>query len=134
MIERRAMIVEDFLKVMDANKAIYPAYDALADEHKRFIAKVNMLMGTAYSYFKDGEFWGVGGIRYIGVGEAWLIGSPETRKQLTMPEFAFIKERFEQERDEKNLWRVFAESSISDVFLRRLGFVKQDGFHVWTRQ
>ena len=133
MITRQQMTVEDFLQVMAANKGLWPEFDALTDEQKLFVAKVNILTGTAYSYFKDGEFWGVGGIRYIGIGEAWLIGSPQTRKQLTMEEFNFIKETFEQERNEKNLWRVFAESRISQTFLKRLGFVAHQGYHVWTR-
>ena len=127
------MEVEDFLSVMSANKGLWPEFDSLTDEQKLFVAKVNILTGTAYSYFKDGEFWGVGGIRYIGVGEAWLIGSPQTRKQLTMEEFNFIKETFENERNEKNLWRVFAESRISQTFLKRLGFVEHPGYHIWSR-
>jgi len=133
MITKEPMTVEDFLAVMQTNAELYPEYASLPEEQKVFIAKLNLITGTAYSYFKDGQFWGVGGIRYMGIGEAWMIGSPQSRKQLTMPEFTFIKQDFQAQRDDKNLWRIFAESRISQVFLRRLGFVQQDGFHVWTR-
>lgn len=134
MMEKRQMTVEDFLAIMDANKETFPDFATLPKEAKIMVANVNICTGTAYSYYKEGKFWGVGGIRYTGLGEAWLIGMPETRKELIMPEFYFIKDEFRRQRDELNLWRIFAENRISEDFLRHLGFEKKDNILVWTRK
>ena len=128
----RPMTVEDYLTIMEANRGLWPDYDALQDGEKEFLAKVNISHGTADAYFKDGKLWGVGGIKYVGIAEAWLIGTPDTRKELTMPEFNFIKEEFERQRNKHNLIRVFATTKISECFLRRLGFVAEPTAHVWT--
>ncbi len=132
-MNKQPMTVENFLEVMSRNRGLWPEFDALLDGEKEFLARVNISHGTADSYFKDGKLWGVGGIRYVGMGEAWLIGPPETRKDLTMPEFNFIKEEFERQRDSHNLIRVFATTKISECFLRRLGFVAEPKAFVWTR-
>jgi hypothetical protein len=123
---------EDMLAVMEQNKGVYPEYDALSDERKMFFANVNIYSGTAETYIDDdGRVAGVGGIRYMGTGEGWFLTMPKYRTQPRRL-FTFVAEQFERTRNEKNLWRIFAESKISEVFLKHLGFKKQDGMHIWT--
>ena len=125
------MTIEEFLDVMKANKGIWEEYDNATDEQKRFVAHLNICTGVAETYFDDdGELFGVGGIRYIGLGEAWLITLPNKRKPYL---FRTATENFKRIRDSKNLWRIFAESKVSENFLSHLGFKKQDGMHIYTR-
>jgi len=134
IMEQRQMTTDDFLAVMAANKEFYPDYDKLSQAEKVYLANINIITGTAHSYFTDkGEFFGVGGIRYIGLGEAWCATFPHIRLRQKKKLFEETKDVFIKTRDEKNLWRVFAESKISDKFLEHLGFKKEPDMHIWTR-
>jgi len=126
------MTVADFIYVMDLNPCIYPKYDALGPDQKRMAAHLNICTGTAETFLDDdGRILGVGGIRFVGVGEAWCITLPEKRTPIML---RTVAQNFEQVRDENHLWRVFAESKISENFLKHLKFQKKDGIHIWTRQ
>jgi len=132
-MKSQPMTVEEFIFVMDRNPSIYPHYDALSDEQKRIMAHLNICTGTAETFFDDqGRVFGVGGIRFVGMGEAWFITPPESR-DMKLSLFREVSQQFKRIRDEKNLWRVFSESHISENFLRHLGFEKQEGIHVWNR-
>jgi len=127
----RQMTVEEFLQVMKANPGIWPEYDKATDEQKRYVAHLNICTGVAETYIDDdGELFGVGGIRFVGLGEAWFLTLPTKRKPFLL---RTAGEAFNRIRDEKNLWRVFAESKVNENFLRHSGFKKQDGMHIWTR-
>jgi hypothetical protein len=129
--ERKQMTVDDFLYVMKLNKGIYPEYDRLDDQAKRLIANVNICSGTAETLFdEDGNIFMVFGIRYIGLGEAWMACIPQRR---TPALYRTAAEHFNRLRDTHNLWRIFAESKISENFIEHLGFKKADGMHIWTR-
>lgn len=132
MIETRDMTVEDFMQIMAANAAIYPEYDSLAYEAKEYVAKLNIMTGTAVAYLEDGELLGIGGIRYVGIGEGWFITKPEIREERKFLMFRTVKKDFEKTRKRKNLWRVFAESRISTNMLKHLGFKESEHSHVWT--
>lgn len=130
-MKRKNMEISEFLEVMEANKGIWKEYDELPEEQKRFLAHVNICTGVAETYYDDdGELFGVGGIRFVGLGEAWLITLPNKRKPYLLRTAA---ENFKRIRDSKNLWRIFAESKVSEHFLQHLGFKKQDGMHIYTR-
>ena len=133
MIEVRQMVIEDFLLLMELNSGIYPEYDKLSDEHKRYLANINIIAGEAKSFFEDGRLVGIGGIRHIGLGEAWLITLPEIREKRSFSLLRKTKEVFASIRDKHNLWRVFATSKISETFLRHLGFKEQEKVLTWTR-
>lgn len=133
MIEKRQMTISDFLAIMDANKEVYPDFAILSDEHKKLIANVNICTGTAQSYLKEGKLWGVGGIHYRGVGEAWLITPPDIREQHKLWLLKNAKLEFEKQRDDLKLWRVFATSKISGTFLKHLGFKPEPSTQVWNR-
>jgi hypothetical protein len=94
-------------------------------------ARLNLIHGTAEAVEEDGQVVGVGGIRYMGIGEGWFITVPEKRR---LALFEFIQEHFQRVRTEKNLWRIFAESKISERFLHHLGFVKNPGMHIYTER
>jgi hypothetical protein len=132
MIKPEPMKLEDFLAVMQANKGVYPDYDKLPDEAKVFIGNLNIITGTAESYLENGFLIGVGGIRYIGIGEAWFLTIPELRER-SMTLLRAARENLRRMRDEKNLWRLYATSKISTNFLKHLGF-EQESNLVWTRK
>lgn len=123
------MTIEDFLQVMAQNAEVYPEFASLPDEQKRLMANGNIVTGTAQTFREDGEIIGVGGIRHIGIGEGWCISSPENRRPSVL---RLVARNFKRIRDEKQLWRIFASSKISENFLQHLGFVKNEDFHVWT--
>jgi hypothetical protein len=132
MIETKDMTVDDFMRIMSANADIYPEYDNLSLEAKRYVANINIMTGTAMSYFEDGELIGVGGIRYVGIGEGWMLTLPNIREERKFLLFRQAKKDFEGTRKTKNLWRIFAETRISRIFLRHLGFTESENTHVWT--
>ncbi len=130
-MKTQQMTEAEFLSVMQANVGLYPDFDALSIERKRLIAQVNICTGTAESFYdNEGRLIGVGGIRYMGLGEAWMLTLPEIREPFLL---RTVAQNFERLRDEKHLWRVFAESKVSENFLKHLRFVRQDGMHIWTR-
>jgi hypothetical protein len=133
MIEKRPMKIEDFLLIMEQNAGVYPWYDNLVDEQKRCVANMNIITGTAESFFEDGQLVGVGGIRFAGIGEAWMIVPPDIRDKRKLSLLRETKNTFIRTRDEKNLWRCFAESKISDNFLKHIGFEPNPKGLVWTR-
>jgi len=133
MIEQKPMQVDEFIAVMMANKTVYPEFATASPETQFLMANINTRTGTAISYFEDGKLVGMGGIRYLGLGEAWMITPPEIREHRGLSLFKAAKFNFEKQRDELKLWRVFAETKISDNFLKHLDFVKLDRGFVWNR-
>jgi len=125
------MTVEDFLEVMAANAEVYTEFAALPDEQKRLMANGNIATGTAETFREDGKIVGVGGIRHIGIAEAWFITPPAIRKK-PLKLLRQVRKSLEQIRTDKQLWRIFAASKISENFLKHLGFAKNEDFHVWT--
>jgi len=125
------MTVEDFLEVMAANAEVYTEFAALPDEQKRLMANGNIATGTAETFREDGKIVGVGGIRHIGIGESWFITPPAIRKK-PLKLLRQVRKSLEQIRTDKQLWRIFAASKISENFLKHLGFAKNEDFHVWT--
>lgn len=133
MTEIHPMTVEDFLLLMELNADIYPEFAALPDEKKIYLANINIDYGTARALYEDGRLFGVGGIRFIGVGEGWLITSPHIRNNRSKSLLRETKRIFEQDREEQGLWRIFATSKISENFLLHLGFKDQEKVLIWTR-
>ena len=134
MIETRQMTVEDFIVIMAQNANIYPEFDNRPDEQKRYLANVNIITGKAESFFDEGRLVGVGGIRYVGLGEGWFITLPAIRKKKPLTLVRQTKKFFVKARDEHNLRRVFATTKISKNFLRHLEFEPLPDVSVWTRQ
>ena len=127
------MPVDDLLLLMEQNASIYHEFAALEAEQKRQVANLNILTGTAESFFEDGRLVGVGGIRYVGLGDAWLITPPDIRNR----GLSLLREArrvFTETCDEHNLRRVVATSKISETFLKHLGFMEPDNkILVWDR-
>jgi len=134
MIETYPMKIEDFLLVMALNADAYSDFDKLPDEQKRYLANLNIITGEAKSFFEDGRLVAVGGIRYVGLGEAWMITPPQIRDKRSLSLLRETRKSFVSMRDNNNLWRVFAESKISETFLRHLEFKPNSAGYVWTRQ
>ena len=131
--EVRQMQVEDMLSVMADNAELFPEFAAMPNEQKRNFVNINILTGQALSYLENGKLMCVGGIRSKGVGEAWMITPASIRAERGLELFNDTKEHYKQMRDSQGFWRVFAENSISKVFLERLGFEKHPEGFLWTR-
>jgi hypothetical protein len=134
MIEIHQMTVEDYLLLMELNADIYPEFAKLTDEQKRLIANVTIATGTAQSFFGEGRLVGVGGIRYKGIGEAWMITPPQVRENMSLSLLRQTRETFIKNRDDHNLWYIFATSKISETFLKHLGFEKLPDAFFWMRK
>jgi len=132
-VEMRQMTVDDFLTIMDTNPGIYPEWDNLPNDQKRGLAELNITTGSAQSYFEDDVLIGVGGIRFVGVGEAWMITRPETRSKKALTLFKTVQKLLAKTIEDNNLWRVFAASKISENFLKHLGFKAEPETFCWTR-
>ncbi len=133
MIEKYPMAIEDFMLIMKQNPGIYSDYDILAEDQKRYVANINIVTGTAQSFFEDEHLVGVGGIRHIGIGEGWFLTPPEIREKRSLSLLREARSTFIRDRDEHNLWRCFAESMISDNFLKHLKFEPKPKGFSWTR-
>ncbi len=133
MIETRPMTVEDMLLIMALNEDIYSDFAKLPEELKRYVVIHNIIHDAAKYFYDKGRLVGVGGIKYVGVGEAWMISYPEIRSEHGLALVKQAQETFIGMRDEKNLWQVFAESRISENFLKRLGFKQNPKGFVWIR-
>jgi hypothetical protein len=131
MIEKRPMTTEDFLVIMEQNAHIYPEYAALPQDKKVQWAKLNTDTGTAVSYLVDGKLVAVGGLRCIGLAEAWMVTAPEVRDESKKSLFRETKNELISAQ-EQGIWRVFAETRISENFLEHLGFKKQE-MYIMTR-
>ena len=120
-MEQKQSTPEDILGLIEANKELYLN---LPDDQKKALAHLNIDTGTAQSYFLDGKLVACGGIRMIGLGEAWLFVNPENRtrqKKLLMRE---TKKEIESA-VKQGVWCMLATNSISETFLKHLGFKKQ---------
>ena len=96
------------------------------------MAEGNVAYGVAETYLdKEGNILGVAGVRYIGIGESWLVTLPDERRPTLL---RTVRKLFAKVMAENNLWRVFAESRLSTAFLTHLGFKKHEGTYVWERQ
>ena len=112
------------------SKLIVKAYnpeDAIklcGDESKRPEANLNQSAGSAYSLFLDKELIACGGVRIYGVGEMWLVTNDECRKKHIKTILRASREQIDLMVRENSLWRLLAETEISENFLEHLGFVK----------
>lgn len=127
------MTVEDYLLLMELNAEVYPQFEKLPDEQKRQYVNMNIISGSAYSLFDDGRLFTVGGIRYKGIGEAWMITPPQVRDEKKLSLLKEVRANFVRDRDRHNLWRIFAEKTIPGSFLEHLEFRPQPDGYVWTR-
>ncbi len=134
MIKAENMKIEDFLMVMAANADIYPEFAALGDENQRYVANANIITGEARSLHEDGRLIAVFGVRFVGIGEAWMITSPEIRERRRLWLLKHSRKEMIRMRDENQLWRIFAESRVSETFLKHLEFEPNPKGFVWTRK
>ena len=102
------------------------AIDLCGDESKRDAANLNQTAGPAYSLFLDKKLVACGGMRIYGVAELFLITSDEYRKKHIKTILKASREQIDIMVRENHIWRLLAETKISDNFLKHLGFVESD--------
>ena len=111
--------------------SVEDAYHILGNLDEVNMGRLNQVSGPAYSLFHKGELLGCGGIRTVGIGEAWLMLTEEAKKHkrdlLTHCRMMIDK----MMRDEK-IWRVWSESPEDKPknknFLKKMGFRKTEAF------
>ena len=109
----------------------YHPKDAIAicgDETKWPQANLNQSSGPAFSLFEDGTLLGCGGVRVYGVGEPWCMFTKEARTNKKTTILKATKQQLDIMCREHKLWRLFAETTVSESFLEHLGFKKQELF------
>ncbi len=143
MTSSKIMDTTEFLKIMAENASDFSEFAALSDTLKQKVAEVNLQTGCAEAFFwPNGKLVGVGGIRYKGVGEAWMItprdiqSHPDhTRRQAQFLDLLDVtKTNMQRMADENDLWQLYATGTLSTKFLEQIGFKRQDKTLVWTRE
>lgn len=128
----QSMEIEEFLEVMAQNAEFYPEFDALSHEQKVMLANVNICTGEAESFYdEDGSLLAVAGIRYVGLAEPWMITIPQKRTPALLRKARKGLLKFVTD---KNIWRMFASTRLSENFLDHLGFRKDETIYTWTRK
>jgi len=133
-LETKPMTVEDMLVILEDNARLYPEFADLMPEQKKLICEMNILSGTAESFLSEGKLLAVGGIKYVGIGEAWMLPFSHIRDNLKLSLLRHTRKNFKRICNDKNLWRVFATSQVSENFLEHCGFEKIPTGHVWTKK
>ena len=129
----RPMNVVDYVKMMDANVHLYPEWAQLSDENKTFTALHMIKFGSAEGIFDGDECVGVQGILQLGVGEAWMVVTPEIREN----RFQLLRhsvDSFKRLRDIDGYLKVFTGDPLSNTFLKHLGFEQEARAHIWQRK
>ena len=136
------MNIPEFLDIMEQNSSDFQEFANMSQEQKETVANLNIQTGCAEAfYYPDGRFLGVGGIRVVGIGEAWMLVSreiqshpdPTQRQAQFLDLLVKVKEHMARMCDENNLYRVFATGTLSTKFLEQLGFRREDKTLVWSR-
>jgi len=129
------MTKEEFFEIMDDNSSEFPEFAAMSQEEKEQVANTNIITGPAEAFYDDdGRLAGVGGMRIVGVAEAWSITRKdirESQKKRLLRKHLEVMKRF---CDEHGLWRVFAVGNLSTNFLKHLGFEKTENTLMWSRK
>ncbi len=142
MISSKIMETSEFLKIMAENASDFSEFAALSDTLKQKVAEVNILTGCAEAFYDGhGKLVGVGGIRYKGVGEAWMVTPREiqshpdhTRRQAQFLDLLTVtKDAMQRMADDNELWQLYATGTLSTKFLEQIGFKRQDKTLIWTR-
>jgi hypothetical protein len=134
ILTKKTMEIEDFMAIIAQNKEHYPEYANLPEETKRFMAQLNISTGVAESYFdSEGKLFAVGGMRYCGVGEAWVLSTPQARQSNALTLFKNTAANLKLLRDKLNLIKVYADADINSNFLEHLGFNKTNNTLLWIR-
>jgi hypothetical protein len=110
---------------------LYNPEDAIklcGDESKRPQANLNQSAGPAYSFYEDKKLICCGGVRIYGVGEAWLLTTDENRRNHAKTIMRVSKEQLDKVIRENSLWRLWAETKVSENFLEHLGFEPMKAF------
>lgn len=136
------MTTEEFLEIMADNASDFPEFERLTPKEKKNVADTNIITGPATAFRNsEGRLDGVGGVRIVGVGEAWMI---TPRRIQSHPDRGLRKQQFDdlirdtqgefkKICDGHNLWRVFAIGKLSTTFLQQLGFEQSEKTLVWSR-
>jgi hypothetical protein len=124
MITRKQATIKDILEIMTANAELYPDFAQLPKKKQRELARMNIQNGTAQSYFWDGQLMACGGIRMVGLGEAWLACKPTVRNNHKKELLRQTRKELKSAQDQ-GLWCIWAAPRISENFLQHLGFEQQ---------
>lgn len=98
-------------------------------------AQLNQSSGIAFTAFDDNDkpvF--AGGVRTVGVGEAWFLMKPEDREELSsgrpnaekIQMVKIVRQSLDNIIRSESLWRIFAEARKSKRFMNTMGFVESD--------
>ena len=92
-------------------------------------ANFNQATGTAYSFFSEKEeLLACGGVREFGVGEAWLIASPDVKGKMKKTLLQTTASVIDKIIRDGRMWRLWADSEHNGNFLHHVGFKKAEAF------
>lgn len=102
------------------------AIELCGDESQRPNANLNQSAGPAYSLYLDKKLIACGGVRCYGVGELWLLTNDKYRQKHIKEILKASRQQIDLMIRENHLWRLMAETKVSDNFLEHLGFVESE--------
>jgi hypothetical protein len=129
----KKMQIDDYCRMMDANAHLYPEWSQLDQAGKELCAARMIAFGSAEGVYDGDRLVGCQGILQLGVGEAWMVMEPAARENAGALLRHSIKE-FKRLRDLDGYFRIYAENTISEPFLKHLGFSKSPDTHIWVRK
>jgi len=95
--------------------------------------EVNKKTGPAITALLDNEILMCGGVRIVGIGEAWSAYSEKAKRLYRKTLFQQTRDYMKKIVDENKLWRLVASNKdgVPETFLEHLGFVKtHNGLYV----
>ena len=129
----KKMTIADYLMMMEANIELYPEWGKLSDSDKTYTAMHLISFGSAEGLFDGDKLVGVQGILQLGIGDAWMVVTPEMRENKGALLRHSIK-NFIRLREIDGYMKIYAGSPLSETFLKHLGFKKESNAHVWQRK
>lgn len=117
---------------MIESKLFLPADAAIISGNRECGDRANsdLIAGPAWTIVDGKKILACGGVRVLGIGEAWFLASEEAKSDKLMAVMRIVKEKLKEMRAAEKLYRIFAENEISENFLKHLGFEKKDNIFV----
>jgi hypothetical protein len=94
------------------------------------LAVLNQISGPAFTLVDGNEPIACAGYRIHGIAEAWCALSEEAKDKYLLMVIRRMKKEMDKIQRKEQLYKIYAESDISDNFLEHLGFVKQGNIFV----
>ena len=102
----------------------------LGDRNCTEDANYNHATGPGFTLLKDNRPIASAGIRIYGVGELWAILSDEAKDKNILSFMKKFRKQLEDTKRAEKIAKLYAESTVSDIFIEHFGLTKRDNIFV----